>query len=183
MWRSAGQIPQWLHWNFFTAACIAYTLYSLCLDYESAWYGRGFHGNVVDRFKGRTHISSWSNTRGKLHKLCKEDLKRPGTEVLVVWLGQAGVPLLAKIITKRSSIIVLNVHTPVDQLRERSYGTDELYAILQPLIFMLHLNDELCCCLNCFEILSASFSAIPVAQLWKQNANLPFTDGKPLLLS
>lgn len=88
MWRSAGQIPQWLHWIFFTAACIAYTLYSLCLDYESAWYGRGFHGNVVDRFKGRTHISSWSNTRGKLHKLCKEDLKRPGTEVLVVWLGQ-----------------------------------------------------------------------------------------------
>lgn len=79
--------------------------------------------------------------------------------------GRAGVPLLAKIITKRSSIIVLNVHTPVDQLRERSYGTDELYAILQPLIFMLHLNDELCCCLNCFEILSASFSAIPVAQL------------------
>lgn len=36
------------------------------------------------------YVSVWSNVLNELHKLSKEDLKGPGLETLVVWLGQGG---------------------------------------------------------------------------------------------
>lgn len=77
------------------------------------------------------YISIWSNVHKELHELFKEDLKRPGIETLVAWVGQggghSGEP---KMVTKCSSIIMLHLCTPTDRLCERSYGSGELYVLL-----------------------------------------------------
>jgi len=54
-------------------------------------------------------ISIWSNAHESLHKLDKEDLKEPGIETLVAWLGWGrGHNSEPKIVTPGSSTVMLN---------------------------------------------------------------------------
>lgn len=52
------------------------------------------------------------------------------------WYDWGRVGVIVVTVTKHSSIIMLNSHTA------RDGGSGELCAVLEPLISMLHLNDE-----------------------------------------